>query len=237
MHMRLVSAVGFLLVVTTVHAQDLPLKPEAREADDLMTADTSAPPLQEQNSPNVLIPNGMFSKVIAQPLPAKLQPVAYVGQWVADSDQTPQFSEDLIITERKNDGHLMWHVERVNSCVWCGTPMTWKQAMFDRKATSMWALRSALAVTDIEITHHMPCFRAGTCRESNPLMGQTRLQSYSVAAGLTAFSWISDAWLRKGSRKYRIGGFRDWWIIPATGYATSAVGIIANLARWHSHSN
>ena len=202
-----------------------------------MTADTSAPPLQEQNSPNVLIPNGMFSKVIAQPLPAKLQPVAYVGQWVADSDQTPQFSDDLIITERKNDGHLMWHVERVNSCVWCGTPMTWKQAMFDRKATSMWALRSALAVTDIEITHHMPCFRAGTCRESNPLMGQTRLQSYSVAAGLTAFSWISDAWLRKGSRKYRIGGFRDWWIIPVTGYATSAVGIIANLARWHSHSN
>jgi hypothetical protein len=234
MHMRLVSAVGFLLVVTTVHAQDLPLKPEAREADDLMTADTSAPPLQEQNSPNVLIPNGMFSKVIAQPLPAKLQPVAYVGQWIAEGDQTPQFSDDLIMTERKDDGHLKWHVEKVNSCVWCGTPMTWKQAMFDKKASSMWALRSALVVADIEIAHHMLCFQAGTCRESNPLIGQTRLQGYSVGVGLTAFSWISDAWLRKGSRKYRIGGYTHWWIIPTIGDAASAIGIITDLATWKS---
>jgi hypothetical protein len=237
MRIRIVSALGFFLFATVVHAQDLPVKPVEQNANDLLTSDGAISPARQQITPSAPDSDAISSTINPQTMPAKPQPVAYVGQWVADSDQTPQFSDDLIITERKNDGHLMWHVERVNSCVWCGTPMTWKQAMFDRKATSMWALRSALAVTDIEITHHMPCFRAGTCRESNPLMGQTRLQSYSVAAGLTAFSWISDAWLRKGSRKYRIGGFRDWWIIPVTGYATSAVGIIANLARWHSHSN
>jgi hypothetical protein len=235
MRVRIVSALGFFLFVTPAHAQDLSVKPEEQNANDLLSSDGAISPAQQQITPSTPNSNAILSIVNPQPMPDKPQPVAYVGQWIAESDQTPRFSDDLIMTERKNDGHLMWHVERVNSCVWCGTPMTWKQAMFDRKASSMWALRSALVVADIEITHHKPCFQVGTCRESNPLLGQTRLQGYSVAAGLTAFSWIGDAWLRKGSRKWRIGGYMHWWIIPAVGDALSAVAIITNVVTWHDH--
>jgi hypothetical protein len=234
MRMRVASAVGFLLVVTTVHAQDPPRKLEARETDGLMTSNTIAPPVQEQTSLNTPTPNRMFSNVIAQPLPDKPQPIAYEGEWFNGGDQLRRFSDDLVMVAEKNDGRSMWHVRKVDSCAWCGAPMTWKHAMFDKKSSSMWALRSALVVADIEITHHMPCFQAGTCRESNPLLGQTRLQGYSVAAGLTAFSWIGGAWLRKGSREYRIGGYTHWWIIPAVGDAASAISIIVNLASWKS---
>jgi hypothetical protein len=179
--MRLASVMGFLLVVIPVHAQDLPLSQETHISDEFV------------------------SRNFAQPLPDKPQPIAHEGQWIATGEQLPLFHDDLVITERKEDGHLMWQVERVDSCTWCGKPMTWKQAAFDRKAISLWGLRIAMEVTDIEITHHAPCFLASTCRE--------------------------DA--RKGSKTYHVGGYRKWFIIPVIGQASSVVGIIANLARWN----
>jgi hypothetical protein len=233
-HVRIASALVFLLVATTVHAQDLPLTPDVQKTNVFLIPDTDAPPAQDQFTRNMPISDAMVSNVNGQPLPDKPQLVAREGQWIAGGEPLPHFSDDLVMVAKKSDGRLMWHVEKVDSCVWCGAPMTWKQAMFDKKGSSMWALRSALMVANIEITHHMPCFQARTCRESNPLLGQTRLQGYSVAAGLTAFSWIGDAWLRKGSREYRIGGYRHWWIVPTVGYAASALGIITNLATWHS---
>jgi hypothetical protein len=234
MRIQVVFAFGFMLLVTAVHAQDFPVTSRTQITNDMLPSDSAISPAPQQITPSTPNADAILSIVNPQPLPAKPQPVAYMGQWIGDGDQTPQFSDDLIMTERKSDGHWMWHVEKVNSCAWCGAPLTWKQSMFDRKALSMWVLRSALVVADIEITHHMPCFQAGTCKESNPLVGQTRLQGYSVAAGLTAFTWIGDAWLRKGNRTYRIGGSKYWWIIPIIGDATSAVGILSNLARWHS---
>ena len=66
------------------------------------------------------------------------------------------------------------------------------------------------------------------------MLGQSRLQAYSVGAGLTAFAWIGEAYCRKGDRYWRVGGYRDWWIVPVVGYASSAVGIITNLANWNS---
>ena len=39
MHMRLALAVVFLLVVTSIHAQDLPVKPEVQNAEDLAPSD------------------------------------------------------------------------------------------------------------------------------------------------------------------------------------------------------
>ncbi len=231
MHMRLAFAIG-LLVVTTVHAQDLPLKSGAQDTNNTLTSDRSGTLEHEQNSAEMPLSNEMFSNIIAQPLPDKPQPIAHEGDWFYGGDQLRQFSDDLVIVAEKNDGRMMWHVKRVNSCVWCGAPMTWKQAMFDKKSSSMWAMRSALMVADIEITHHMPCFQSGACRESNPLIGHTRLQGYSVGAALTAIPWITDAWLRKGSRKYSIGGYKHWWIVPVIGDAASAVGIIMNLASW-----
>jgi hypothetical protein len=227
------STLGFFLLVITVHAQDLPARPEAQGADDVQNSHSSANATQQQFTPDKPNSDAMSPNINAQPLPDKPQPVAREGQWISAGEDWPQFSDDLVMVARKNDGRMMWHVEKVNSCAWCGAPMTWKQAMFDRKSSSMWALRSALFVTDVEITHHMPCFKAGTCRD-NPILGQSRLQAYSVGAGLTAIAWISEAHARKGDRNWRVGGYRNWWIVPIVGYATSTIGIITNLATWHS---
>jgi hypothetical protein len=234
MHMRFASAVVFLLVVTAIHAQDLPLKPVVQNTVVMQPSNPITFPAREPSA--LVTPNSdaMSFKVNAQPLPDKPKPVAREGQWITEGEVWPQFADDLVVVAKKNDGRMMWHVEKVNSCVWCGAPMTWKQAMFDKKAFSMFAARSALIVADVEITHHMPCFQAGTCRENNPLLGQTRLQAYSVGAGLTAIAWILDGNARKGNRKYRIGGYRHWWIVPTVGYAASAIGIITNIATWHS---
>jgi hypothetical protein len=233
MSMRIALASVCLLVASGGRAQDMPFSHETQNVRVPPVPFADASPPQERLSPSKPTSAPLGSTSGARPLPDKPQPVAREGQWIGNGEQLPHFSDDLVMVARKNDGRLMWHVEEVNSCAWCGTPMTWGQAMFDRKASSMWALRSALFIADIEITHRMPCFRAGTCKEWNPLLGQTRLQGYSVGVGMTAFAWVADGWVRKGSRKYRIGGYRHWWIVPSVGYAASAVGIISNLARWH----
>jgi hypothetical protein len=232
--MKLALAVGFLLVVTTVHAQDLPLRPEIQKTNDLMTSRPVGPLAQEEISPKTSIPDGMVSKVYAQPIPDKPQAVAREGQWIANGEPIPAFPDDLIVTERKEGGRLKWHVERVDSCTWCGKPMTWKQAAFDKKSTSLWALSIAMDVANIESLHHLPCFQDGNCKEGNPLLGQTRAQSYTVSTALIAQEWWGAAYLRKGSKTEHIGGNRDWYIIPVIGQALSAVGIIANLARCHN---
>jgi hypothetical protein len=233
MLMRIALAVVFLLVVTALHAQDLPVKPEVQNAEDLVPSATNVFAAQGQSGLGALNSEALFPAAEAQPLPDKPIPVAHDGQWISAGEDWPPFSDDLVMVARKNDGRMMWHVEKVNSCAWCGAPMTWKQAMFDRKSSSMWAVRSALFVADIEITHHMPCFEAGTCRD-NPILGQSRLQAYSVGAALTAFAWIGEAYCRKGDRNWRVGGYRNWWIVPTIGYVSSAIGIITNLATWHS---
>jgi hypothetical protein len=234
MYLRFVTIACLFFVVSTVRAQDLPLGTDARNPRDLLASNGNAIQEPEEFTLGDPTPDALFPNANSEALPNKPQPVAYEGQWIVEGEQLPRFSSDLIMVVRKDDGRMMWHVEKVNSCAWCGAPLTWKQAAFDKKASSMWILRSALVVADVEITHHLPCFQAGTCKEWNPLLGQTRLQGYSVGAGLTAIAWAGDAWLRKGSRKDHIGGYRRWWIIPTVGYAASAVGIIANLARWHS---
>jgi hypothetical protein len=233
MHMRFASILGFLLLVTAAHAQELPVKPEVQNTEDLAPSGSIIFPAQEQFTTGMANSEELISKVNPQPSPDKPKPVAREGQWIPASEDWPQISDDLVVVARKNDGRMTWHVEKVNSCVWCGAPMTWKQAMFDKKSSSMWVVHSMLVIADIEITHHLPCFQARTCRELNPLLGQTRLQGYSVAAGLNAFSWIGDAWLRKGNREYRVGGYRHWWIVPAIGDVISGFSIMTNLASWH----
>jgi hypothetical protein len=217
MYLRKVFGLSFLLFVTAVYAQNVPVSLSTQERITTSKADTGE----------------MLSKNNEERFPDKPQPLAREGQWIADGEQTWQIPDEFVMVAKKSDGRYMWHVEKVNSCAWCGDPMTWKQAMFDKKASSMFALRTALFVADIEITHHLPCFQAGTCKEVNPLLGQTRLQGYSVAAGLTAITWVTDGWARKGNRKYRIGGFRPWWVIPVIGDAVSSVSIITNLTKWH----
>lgn len=234
MQIRAASAVVFLLLAISVCAQDLPTEVGARGAIVPQASDTGTFSLEEQSISTTSCSGGMLSKLNTRASPENPKSAARQDQWIKEGEEMPQFSDGLIMVARKADGRTMWHVEKVNSCVWCGAPMTWKQAMFDKKASSMWALRSALVVADVEIAHHVPCFRARTCKETNPILGQSRLQAYSVGAGLTALIWIYDGWARKGSRKDRIGGYTHWWIVPTVGYACSAVGIILSLATWHS---
>jgi hypothetical protein len=55
----------------------------------------------------------------------------------------------------------------------------------------------AASVYDIEGTQH--CIANHTCKESNPLLGQTRAQAYSVSAGLGAAVIFSALQLRKNN--------------------------------------
>ena len=112
--------------------------------------------------------------------------------------------------------------------------MVLREAAFDKKSSSLWAVRLALMVADIEITHHAPCFQAGTCSEANPLLGQTRAQAYGVSVGITAALWWGTAYCRDGDKVNHVGGQKYWYAIPVMGQVASAAGIIANLARWNS---
>jgi hypothetical protein len=184
--------------------------------------------------PAITLPEELVGETDSQPLPEKVQPEARPGDWIADGEAMPALPANLVLVPHKNDGRWMWHVERMGSCAWCGNPMTWKQAAFDKKSTSLWALRSALFVADIEITHHAPCFEAHTCKEGNPLLGQTRAQAYAVSGAVTALDWLGTAYIRKGSKPQHVGGYKFWYIIPIIGQASSGVGILLNLARWNS---
>jgi hypothetical protein len=54
-------------------------------------------------------------------------------------------------------------------------------------------------VADIETTQS--CIRAGTCKEGNPLMGQSRAQEYSVAMSINALAfWAAAEQKRHGHR-------------------------------------
>lgn len=167
----------------------------------------------------------------AQDLPLKPEP-AHLGQWIRPGEMMGDFSDDLIITDRKEDGRRLWHVERVGSCAWCGRPMDWKQAAFDGPAFAHWAVSAALAVTDIELSHRAPCFQSGRCREGNPLLGQSRAQAYAVTGALTGLEWLASAWFRKGDKANHVGGAKYWWLLPMIRDGWSIVGITNSLARW-----
>jgi hypothetical protein len=121
--MRLALVIGLLLFAVTIHGQDLPLMQEVHKMNDLANANSILilPGVQEQTSLETAIPNELISGGYAQPRPEKPQPVAHEGQWIATGEQLPLFRDDLVITERKEDGRLMWHVERVDSCTRCAS--------------------------------------------------------------------------------------------------------------------
>jgi hypothetical protein len=179
----------------------------------------------------------MDSDEVAQlltPKPDKPEPVARVGQTFAPGQILPtNWAPNLVLTDVKEDGKRVWEVRPLNSCAWCGTPMTWKHAMFDRRSSAMWILATALEVTDVELAHRSPCFVAHTCREGNPLLGQTRGQAYGVIAALDVFELVGQGDVRRGDTRYHIGGWRYWWIFPTMRYAQSGIGIVSTLARWH----
>lgn len=172
---------------------------------------------------------------LAQELPDKPVPQrAFQGEWIAAGEIMPaEWPEDLVLTDRKNDGRRMWQVVKVGSCAFCGKPMTFTQAAFDKKAMALWGARMALLVADVEITHRSPCFNSGHCREINPIMGKTRAQSYTVGAGFQFGMWLATGWLRKGDRSNHVGGSKYWYIIPIVGSGMNVLGIVNNTSKWN----
>jgi hypothetical protein len=124
-----------------------------------------------------------------------------------------------------------WTAREINSCNWCSKPMTFRRAALDNKAIGMWAAALALTVADIEGLASRHCINARTCREGNPLLGQTRTQQYALRLPILAGAWIGTAWLRKGNQRLHVGGMKRWWILPMLYQATSSAGVAANLAR------
>ena len=167
-------------------------------------------------------------------LPAKPESrIGYLGQFIAEGEPMPEIPANLVMVPQRHDGREQWHLEEVNTCFWCGEPMSFKEAMTDPPMLRWLAVRTALAVADIEVTHHSPCFQAGDCREGNPLLGQTRAQAYSVNGGVIFGSWLIAAHLHKGDKAHRMGGLKAGmlkWVWLAHG-AGSVAGIVANLAR------
>jgi len=227
--MKVLAGIVFLLVATTVWAQG------PSEGDDPKVVESFVPPesVSVGSASGATRPDKVTPEIGPQPVIEGVRPFARHGDWIADGEPEPTFPAGLVKVPHRNDGRWMWHVERVRSCAWCGEPMTWKEAAFDKKATSLWAIRTALFVTDIEITHHSPCFIAHTCVEANPLAGQTRAQAYAVAFAMTAFAWWGTAYVRMGSKSEHIGGYKYWYAVPMLGQFVSVVGITANLARWN----
>lgn len=229
--MRKLAALAaiFMLIVSAVHAQNsvTPSKVQDHNDENLSTLN-SIPSSEEIAALPLAEPTAR-----AASLPEKPEPAAAEGQWIG-TGEVWDIPDDLVIVAMKHEGHLLWHVQKVNSCESCGEPLTWKQAMFDKQASSVWAVHTALMIADIETTHRMPCFEAGTCREGNPLLGQSRAQAYAVSSVVSAGVWIGTAWLRKGSKKYRIGGYKSWWIVPVIGDALSVADIAVHAGNWHS---
>lgn len=123
-----------------------------------------------------------------------------------------------------------WHAREVNSCEWCGRPMSFKEAAFDKKMTSMWLLEIALSVSDIELGQ--ACLRAGKCKEGNPLLGTgSRPMEYGIRLPSIAAGWLSTAMLRKGDRDYHVGGMKHWYVIPMIEQTLSTIGLISGAAH------
>jgi hypothetical protein len=91
--------------------------------------------------------------------------------------QPPPMSEarrELLLGGEPIPRNMVWRPEthrdnwvqvEVNSCEFCGRPMTWKKTVFDNKSLPLWLIAAGLAVADTEYTLSRPCIQAGTCTE------------------------------------------------------------------------
>jgi hypothetical protein len=141
----------------------------------------------------------------------------------------------MVLVPRTEDRKGVWHVEKVGSCFWCGKPMTFKQAAFDKKMSAMWLVEIALRVASTETfmakchDGHLSDGRA--CVEANPLFGNTRAQQYGVSIPIIVGAWMGTAYLRKGDKRYRVGGLKPWWVLPAVCHAFTIFSIAFDASR------
>lgn len=133
---------------------------------------------------------------------------------------------------RNEDGSHSWHQQPIDSCLWCGRPMTLKQAATDRKGLLGLVIVAGAMVTQTEIDHDLPCWRAGTCGEADPIFGHSRAQAYSVKSAVVVAQWLITSALRKGSKRYNYGGFRKWYVFPILDSSVwAATGVIDGVSK------
>ena len=124
-----------------------------------------------------------------------------------------------------------WIAREEGSCEWCGRPMSFKQAAFDKKMSLLWISEIGLAIADTEIAESRRCLKDGSCREGNPFLGPSRAQQYAIRMPVLLGAWMVSARLRQGNRNLRIGGMKHWWVFPVLYQAASTAGILANLSK------
>jgi len=99
-----------------------------------------------------------------------------------------------------------------------------KRRVLDKK---FWlALGSAvgLMVADVELSQR--CIRAGTCREANPLLGQSRGRAYAVNTAILVPVTIWSYHVKKGQdRTGRQKGDIPWWFPSAINASSHVVGM------------
>src|ERR1700730_5099968 len=122
----------------------------------------------------------------------------------------------------------LWHAKEINSCEWCGKPMTFKQAAFDKKMSFEFLVETALSIADIEIGQS--CMKAGRCKEGNPLLGRgSRPIQYGVRISAIGAEWMNSAWARKGNLSLHEGGLRHWYLPPLILHVEALVGIVSGI--------
>lgn len=157
-----------------------------------------------------------------------------------DLTSAPPFSallqEQIFTNTQISDGMVWvpagkaWYPKEVNSCEWCGRPMTFKQAAFDKKMTTLWLLETALTAADIELGQ--ACLRSGRCKEGNPLLGTgSRPVEYGIRIPSIAAAWLATAMLRKGDKSYHVGGMKHWYIFPLIEQGLATTGVISGAIR------
>ena len=166
----------------------------------------------------------------AQELPAK--PEVTAGKLrVSDLRNAPRLARGEVWAPVRFNHKDLWEAREVNSCEWCARPMTFRQAAFDHKALIMWGSALALTVASTEVTLSRPCIRNHTCREANPMFGNSRAQQYGVRLPIVFSSWMATAYLRKGNRDLQVGGMKHWWLLPVAFQAMGSVSITVDASR------
>jgi hypothetical protein len=177
------------------------------------------------------------ASVHAQDLPLRLK-----AQWRYDPTLPitlgPLVQENLFTNTPTPEGMVwvedrdLWFARLQGSCEWCGKPMTFKQAAFDKKALGLWGVAIALDTADAAILATRPCVRQGTCREGNPALRSTSFKAQmSIKMPALVISWMISAYARKGDKSYHVGGMKKWWFLPMLYQGLSTAGIIHNSVR------
>ena len=122
----------------------------------------------------------------------------------------------------------LWHAEELNSCAWCAKPMTFKQAVFDKKASAMFLAVTVLMIADVELGQE--CLKTHRCKEGNPFLGTgSRSTEYSIRVPGIVVAVLDTAWARMGNKRLHVGGLKLWYILPLVMHAEGLIGLVSGM--------